>query len=124
MVTPASNILEQFARTTEEVVTLQELKELLSSGKQLRIKYGVDVTAPYLHTGHAVNLWMMRMLQDLGHKLQFLIGDTTTRIGDPSRRNALRPIIPSEEIGVIEVRIGDVFRAGKCTWFRLRVDCL
>ena len=64
----------------------------------MRIKYGVDLTAPYLHIGHAVNLWMMRMLQDLGHKVQFLIGDTTTRIGDPSGRNVLRPVIPMEEI--------------------------
>src|SRR5215469_5940897 len=98
MVVPASNILEQFARTTEEIFTYQELERLLSSGRQLRIKYGVDLTAPYLHIGHAVNLWMMRILQDLGHKVQFLIGDTTTRIGDPSGRNALRPIIPPEEI--------------------------
>jgi tyrosyl-tRNA synthetase len=98
MVVPASKILEQFARTTEEIFTLQELEKLLSSGRQLRIKYGVDLTAPYLHTGHAVNLWMMRKLQDQGHKVQFLIGDTTTRIGDPSGRNSLRPIIPPEEI--------------------------
>ena len=98
MVEPISNILEQFARTTEEFITLRELEELLSSGRQLRIKYGVDLTAPYLHTGHAVNLWMMRMLQDQGHKVQFLIGDTTTRIGDPSGRSTLRPVIPAEEI--------------------------
>ncbi len=98
MVVPIPDILEQFARTTEEIYTFQELERLLSSGRQLRIKYGVDLTAPYLHTGHAVNLWMMRMLQDLGHKVQFLIGDATTRIGDPSGRNTLRPIIPLEEI--------------------------
>ena len=98
MVLPTSKILEQFARTTEEIFSLQELERLLNSGRQLRIKYGVDLTAPYLHIGHAVNLWMMRMLQDLGHKVQFLIGDTTTRIGDPSGRNVLRPVIPMEEI--------------------------
>ena len=95
MALPTSNILEQFARTTEEIFSSQELERLLDSGRQLRIKYGVDLTAPYLHTGHAVNLWMMRMLQDLGHKVQFLIGDTTTRIGDPSGRNVLRPVIPA-----------------------------
>jgi tyrosyl-tRNA synthetase len=98
MVEPTSKILEEFTRTTEEFITLRELKDLLGSGRQLRIKYGVDLTAPYLHTGHAVNLWMMRMLQDQGHKVQFLIGDTTTRIGDPSGRSSLRPIIPPEEI--------------------------
>ena len=98
MTLPTSNILEQFARTTEEIFSLQELQRLLASGRQLRIKYGVDLTAPDLHIGHAVNLWMMRLLQDLGHKVQFLIGDATTRIGDPSGRNTMRPLIPSEEI--------------------------
>ena len=98
MALQTSDILKQFARTTEEIFSLQELERLLDSGRQLHIKYGVDLTAPYLHLGHAVNLWMMRMLQDLGHKVQFLIGDTTTRIGDPTGRNILRPIIPREEI--------------------------
>jgi len=93
-----STLLDQFARTTEEVFSLQELQDLLASGRQLRIKYGVDVTAPHLHIGHAVNMWMMRLLQDLGHKVLFLIGDATTRIGDPTGRNALRPVIPAEEI--------------------------
>lgn len=98
MIEPTPNILERFARTTEEIFSLQELQRLLASGRQLRIKYGVDLTAPYLHIGHAVNLWMMRQLQDLGHKVQFLIGDVTTRIGDPTGRNTLRPLIPPAEI--------------------------
>ena len=98
MALQTSDILKQFARTTEEIFSLQELERLFDSGRQLRIKYGVDLTSPYLHIGHAVNLWMMRMLQDLGHKVQFLIGDATTRIGDPSGRNVLRPVIPLEEI--------------------------
>jgi tyrosyl-tRNA synthetase len=98
MIGPTPTILEQFARTTEEIFSLQELQQRLSSGRQLRIKYGVDLTAPHLHIGHAVNLWMMRQLQDLGHKVQFLIGDTTTRIGDPTGKNALRPLIPPAEI--------------------------
>ncbi len=91
-------LLERFARTTEEVFSLQQLQQLLDSGRQLRIKYGVDLTAPHLHIGHAVNLWMMRQLQDLGHKVLFLIGDLTTRIGDPTGRNSLRPLIPPAEI--------------------------
>ena len=98
MALQTSDILKQFARTTEEIFSLSELERLLNSGRQLRIKYGVDLTAPYLHIGHAVNLWMMRMLQDLGHKVQFLIGDTTTRIGDPTGRNVSRPVLPLEEI--------------------------
>ncbi len=87
-----------FARTTQEVFSLEEWKALLRSGKKLRIKYGVDVTAPYLHIGHAVNLWMMRRLQDLGHKVVFLVGDFTTQIGDPTGKSKTRPIIPAEEI--------------------------
>ena len=62
MIDPTPNILERFTRTTEEVFSLQELQRLLASGRQLRIKYGVDLTAPHLHIGHAVNLWMMRQL--------------------------------------------------------------
>jgi tyrosyl-tRNA synthetase len=99
-VTSSTTSLDHFARTTEEVFSRQELQDLLASGRQLRIKYGVDVTAPHLHIGHAVNMWMMRQLQDLGHKVLFLIGDATTRIGDPTGRNILRPLISAEEIEV------------------------
>ncbi|GHO79235.1 tyrosine--tRNA ligase [Ktedonobacter sp. SOSP1-85] len=91
-------LLASFERTSEEWFSLEEFQRLLRSGRQLRIKYGVDVTAPFLHLGHAVNLWMMRQMQDLGHKVIFLLGDFTTTIGDPTGRNKLRPIIPSEEI--------------------------
>lgn len=91
-------LLNDFSRTTEEVFSLEELKSLLHEKKKLNIKYGVDVTAPYLHLGHAVNLWMLRKLQDLGHKVQFLIGDFTTTIGDPTGKNKTRPIISQQEI--------------------------
>tara|TARA_Y100000310_G_scaffold278459_1_gene296912 strand:- start:736 stop:1953 length:1218 start_codon:yes stop_codon:yes gene_type:complete len=91
-------LLESFSRTSEEIFSLNEFEELLKSGKQIRIKYGVDVTSPFLHIGHAVNLWMMRELQELGHKVIFLIGDFTTQIGDPTGRSDTRPIIPREEI--------------------------
>jgi len=91
-------VINSFARTTEEIFSLDELREKLSSGQQLRMKYGVDVTAPDLHIGHAVNLWMYRQLQEVGHKVIFLIGDFTTQIGDPTGRNKLRPIVPAKEI--------------------------
>jgi|GEM_PF-514833 len=87
-----------FSRTTEDIFSKIEWDGLLRSGEQLRIKYGVDVTAPYLHIGHAVNLWMMRKLQDLGHKVIFLIGDFTTQIGDPTGKSKTRPVISLEEI--------------------------
>lgn len=85
-------------RTMEEAVSFDELRARLTCGRQLRIKYGVDVTAPFLHIGHAVNLWMMRYLQDCGHKVIFLIGDFTTRIGDPTGKSQTRKVVPREEI--------------------------
>ncbi len=93
-----SQLLDAFARTTDDIVTLDELKERLASGRQLRMKYGIDLTAPMLHIGHAVNLWMYRDLQDLGHRLVLLLGDFTTQIGDPTGRAKTRPVIASEEI--------------------------
>lgn len=91
-------VIDSFSRTTEEIFSLEELKKLLSAGRQLKMKFGIDVTAPDLHIGHAVNLWMYRKLQELGHKIIFLIGDFTTQIGDPTGKSKIRPIIPPEEI--------------------------
>ena len=88
--------LSRLARTTDSIFSLEELKKKLALGRPMRIKYGVDVTAPFLHTGHAVNLWMMRYLQECGHKVVFLIGDFTTRIGDPTGKSAAR-VVPSRE---------------------------
>lgn len=85
-------------RTAEQVFSAADLRAKLASGRPLRIKYGVDVTAPFLHTGHAVNLWAMRELQGAGHQVVLLIGDFTTRIGDPTGRSATRPLIPAEQI--------------------------
>jgi len=69
-----------------------------SSGKPLRIKLGLDPTAPDLHLGHTVVLNKMRQLQDLGHTVIFLIGDFTAMIGDPSGRNTTRPPLTREQI--------------------------
>src|SRR5258708_16788797 len=85
-----THILNRFAPTSEEVYNLDELRDRLDSGRPLKIKYGVDVTAPFLHIGHAVNLWMMREMQEHGHIVQFLIGDFTTRVGDPTGKSKLR----------------------------------
>jgi tyrosyl-tRNA synthetase len=90
--------LNRLARITDEIYSLDELRVRLASGKPLRIKYGVDVTAPFLHIGHAVNLWAMRQLQDDGHKVVFLIGDFTTRIGDPTGKSETRKVMPREVI--------------------------
>ncbi len=91
-------VIEMLARTAEEMHSKSELIDKLKSGKPMRMKYGVDLTAPYLHIGHAVNLWMYRSLQELGHKVVFLLGDFTTTIGDPTGRSKTRPILSKEEI--------------------------
>ncbi|MFZ6842861.1 tyrosine--tRNA ligase [Undibacterium sp. RuTC16W] len=76
----------------------QKLARSEQSGKPLRIKLGLDPTAPDLHLGHTVVLNKMRQLQDLGHNVIFLIGDFTSMIGDPSGRNATRPPLTREQI--------------------------
>ncbi|MDE2324884.1 MAG: tyrosine--tRNA ligase, partial [Betaproteobacteria bacterium] len=68
------------------------------TGQPLRIKLGLDPTAPDIHIGHTVVLNKLRQLQDLGHTVIFLIGDFTSRIGDPSGRNATRPPLTLEQI--------------------------
>ncbi len=92
------SLLKSLDRTTEETIGRQDLIERLCSGKKLRMKYGVDLTAPLLHIGHAVNLWMYRALQEQGHKVLFLLGDFTTTIGDPTGRSKTRPVLSKEEI--------------------------
>ncbi|HBL98882.1 TPA: tyrosine--tRNA ligase [Candidatus Dependentiae bacterium] len=83
---------------TEKVLPAGELEKALESGKKLRIKFGMDPTAPDLHLGHAVVLSKLRLFQDLGHDVTVLIGDFTTRIGDPTGRSKTRPPLSEEEI--------------------------
>lgn len=98
MASKIDHILEFFDRSSDQFFSKDEFKAKLKSGKKLRIKFGVDVTAPTIHIGHAVNLWLMRYLQDMGHKVIFLIGDFTTRIGDPTGRTEARPVISRADI--------------------------
>jgi tyrosyl-tRNA synthetase len=77
---------------------LAKLARSAATGQPLRIKLGLDPTAPDLHIGHTVVLNKMRQLQDLGHTVIFLIGDFTSMIGDPSGRNATRPPLTREQI--------------------------
>ncbi|WP_232820210.1 tyrosine--tRNA ligase [Brachybacterium sp. YJGR34] len=95
--TPAQ-ILAELERTTDQIIGREDLLERLAEGRPLRIKFGVDLTAPDLHLGHAVNLWMMRALQDRGHTVIFLLGDTTSRIGDPTGRSATRPVLTEQQL--------------------------
>jgi tyrosyl-tRNA synthetase len=89
-------------RGAHELLIESEFAQKLSSSEKtgipLRIKLGLDPTAPDLHLGHTVVLNKMRQLQDLGHKVIFLIGDFTSMIGDPSGRNVTRPPLSREQI--------------------------
>jgi tyrosyl-tRNA synthetase len=85
-------------RGTEEILIEAELIEKLKLGRPLRVKAGFDPTAPDLHLGHTVLLNKMRQLQDLGHEIQFLIGDFTGMIGDPTGKNETRPPLTQEQV--------------------------
>lgn len=90
--------LEVIKSSTTAVIPEAELIKKLEKGVPLRIKLGMDPTAPDLHLGHAVVLAKMRQLQDLGHNVIFLIGDFTARIGDPTGKSKTRPPLSEQEI--------------------------
>lgn len=92
------NELDELLRGTAEVISVPELKEKLALNRPLIIKAGFDPTAPDLHLGHTVLINKMRQFQLLGHQVFFLIGDFTSRIGDPSGRNHTRPPLTTEQI--------------------------
>ncbi len=92
--------LEVISRGTEDLLVETELVERLETGQPLRVKLGLDPTAPDLHLGHTVVMTKMRQFQDLGHQVIFLIGDFTGRIGDPTGKNATRPPMTEEAIRV------------------------
>ena len=85
-------------RGTDEILPLDELKSKLKKNKPLRIKLGMDPTAPDLHLGHTVVINKMKQLQDLGHEIIFLIGDFTGMIGDPTGKNVTRKPLTKEDV--------------------------
>ncbi len=94
--------IEIIKRGTVDIIDENQLKlkitDSLKIGKPLRIKYGIDPTSPEIHLGHTVVIKKLKDFQELGHKILFLIGDFTARIGDPTGRNETRPILSEEEI--------------------------
>jgi tyrosyl-tRNA synthetase len=90
--------LELIKRGAEELIVEQELARKLARGKPLRVKLGLDPTAPDLHLGHTVVINKLRHFQELGHQVQFLIGDFTGMIGDPTGKNQTRPPLSREQI--------------------------
>ena len=90
--------VQTIRRGCDELIVEAELAKKLESGRKLRIKLGLDPTAPDLHLGHTVVINKLRDFQQLGHQVQFLIGDFTGMIGDPSGKNQARPPLSREEI--------------------------
>jgi tyrosyl-tRNA synthetase len=88
----------RLTRNAVEVLPAGGLEEKLKLGRPLRVKLGIDVTSPDIHVGRAIPLQRMRAFQDEGHTGVLIVGDYTTRIGDPSGRSAERPILSDEEI--------------------------
>src|SRR2546429_7080520 len=90
--------IKTLSRRCERILSEEDLRRKLSRNKPLRIKLGMDPTAPDVTLGHAVPLSVVRQFQDWGHKAVIIIGDYTARVGDPSGRNSTRPVLSGEEI--------------------------
>src|SRR5690349_22714612 len=95
---PLEQAIETIRRGSEELIVEAELVKKLQSGRKLRVKLGLDPTAPDLHLGHTVVINKLRHFQELGHQVQFLIGDFTGMIGDPTGKNQTRPPLSREQI--------------------------
>src|SRR3954453_21684972 len=90
--------IAELTRNAVDVLPEGALEAKLKLGRPLRVKRGIDVTSPDIHLGRGIPLQRMRAFQDEGHKAVFIVGDYTTRIGDPSGRSSERPILSDEEI--------------------------
>lgn len=97
-VSNVESVDELLERSDAEIIEKEHFQQSLTSGKKLRIKMGFDPTKPDLHLGHAVGLRILKDLQAEDHTIIFVIGDYTTKIGDPSGRNTTRPVLTDEEI--------------------------
>src|SRR5579862_5162909 len=89
---------ENLTRNAVDVLPAGALEQKLRLGRPLRVKLGIDVTSPHIHIGRAIPLQRMRAFQDAGHIGVLIVGDYTTRIGDPSGRSSERPVLSDEEI--------------------------
>ena len=90
--------IEQIKRYTSDFISEEELLAKLKEGRPLKVKWGADPSAPDLHLGHTVVLRKLRLFQDLGHKVTFIIGDFTGMIGDPSGKSETRKPLSKEEV--------------------------
>ena len=99
-----SGSLTELTRNAVHVLPEGELERKLALGRPLRVKLGIDVTAPHIHIGNGIPLQRMRAFQDAGHVGVLIVGDYTTRIGDPSGASVERPILAPEEIDRMAAR--------------------
>ncbi|MGH2853547.1 MAG: tyrosine--tRNA ligase [Solirubrobacteraceae bacterium] len=97
-VTNADQLIKNSVDCLPEGALAERLSEARAAGRPLRVKLGIDPTAPDIHLGHAVVLRKLRELQDAGHVVVLIVGDYTARVGDPSGRSTLRPMLSAEEI--------------------------
>ena len=96
--TDEKKIDEILNRSVNEIIDKEELKKMLLSGKQLRIKLGIDPTSPDLHLGRATQLLKLKDFQELGHVIVFIVGDTTGVIGDTSDKESERPMLSESDV--------------------------
>jgi len=96
--TDSKKIKELLERGVDEVIDRNDLEKKLKSGRELRVKLGIDPTSPNLHLGRAIPLLKMRDFQELGHQLVFIVGDFTGVIGDTSDKDSERPMMSPEQI--------------------------
>src|SRR5215216_6573697 len=90
--------LDILMRGAEEALPEGALSEQLAKGKPLRVKLGIDPTAPDIHLGHVVVLTKLAQFQQQGHQVVLIIGDYTARVGDPSGRDSQRPVLTPDQI--------------------------
>lgn len=95
---PAEEQLALIKRGTHEIISEEDLLKKLKENRPLRVKAGFDPTAPDLHLGHTVLINKLKVFQDLGHEVLFLIGDYTAMIGDPTGKSATRPPLSREQV--------------------------
>jgi tyrosyl-tRNA synthetase len=96
--TDKQKIEEILTRGVEEIFDKESLLKKLRSGKQLRIKFGIDPTGPKIHIGRAFQFWKLKAFQEMGHKVVLIIGDFTAQIGDASDKQAMRKVLSEKEI--------------------------
>lgn len=125
--TNPEKIAEILNRGVEDVFIRESLEKKLLSGKQLRIKFGIDPTGPNIHIGRAVILRKLKKFQDLGHRIVCIVGDFTAQIGDPSDKLEKRPILSSSQVEknarTYRAQIGKILNLSK-TEFRFNSEWL